>query len=90
MQINGIQPDHTYPYTSSVDGIDKTCSVTGGPFKVLSFRNIDEGDCKGLVSELKYGPVSIGIAGYRLQFYENGIFNDCNDYVDHAVVLVAY
>lgn len=34
--------------------------------------------------------MSIGIAGYRLQFYENGVFNDCNDYIDHAVVLIAY
>ncbi len=90
MQIRGIQPDSVYPYTSSVDDTSKECKSTGGPFKVASFRNIDEGDCKDLVNELNYGPVSIGIAGYRLQFYSEGIFNDCNSYIDHAVVLIGY
>jgi C1A family cysteine protease len=25
-----------------------------------------------------------------LQFYAHGIFDDCNDFIDHAVLLVGY
>lgn len=44
----------------------------------------------GVVSALEKGPVSAGIAGYNLQFYDSGIFNDCNDVLDHAIVIVGY
>lgn len=50
MQMNGIQPDYVYPYRSEVDGMEKECLAAGGAFKVAAFKNIDEGDCKGLVS----------------------------------------
>jgi hypothetical protein len=43
-----------------------------------------------VIDALKSSPLAIGIAGYRLQFYSTGIFNDCNSYIDHAVLLVGY
>jgi C1A family cysteine protease len=42
------------------------------------------------VRSLAFGPISAGISGYNLQFYETGIFNDCNDVLDHAILIVGY
>jgi KDEL-tailed cysteine endopeptidase len=43
-----------------------------------------------VINELKKKPLAVGIAGYRLQFYSSGIFDDCNVKIDHAVVLIGY
>ena len=32
----------------------------------------------------------MGIAGTELQFYSEGIFSNCNDDVNHSVLLVAF
>lgn len=60
-----------------------------GSFKIKNFTNI-EPSCNAVIDALKLSPLAIGIAGYRLQFYSTGIFNDCNSYIDHAVLLVGY
>jgi C1A family cysteine protease len=39
---------------------------------------------------LANGPISAGISGYNLQFYEEGIFNECDEYLDHAVIIIGY
>ena len=39
---------------------------------------------------MKKKPLAIGIAGYRLQFYSEGIFDNCNAHIDHAVLLIGY
>lgn len=31
-----------------------------------------------VINRLKIGPVAAGIAGYTLQFYDSGVFNDCD------------
>jgi len=90
MQVRGVTTDYSYPYTSSTNGLAGTCKFQGGNFKISLFKNVNAGSCSALIQELKYGPVSIGIAGYRLQFYSTGVFNDCNSYIDHAVVLIGY
>lgn len=55
-----------------------------------SFNSIRSGDCQSILNSLTLGPVSAGIAGYTLQFYDTGIFNDCNEVLDHAVIIVGY
>ena len=32
----------------------------------------------------------MGISGIGLQFYEQGIFDNCRSYINHAVLLVGY
>lgn len=34
--------------------------------------------------------MSLGIASYMMQFYQSGVFTDCDTQVDHAVLLVGY
>ena len=91
LQKNGLTTEKNYPYSSAMSGIPGSCKrTTGTKFKLKSFKNINSGDCKTVIKNLKYGPLSIGIAGYRLQFYSNGLFDDCNTFIDHAVSLVGY
>lgn len=51
-----------------------------------------EGDCPAVVRALYKGPVSAGISGYNLRFYDSGVFNDCTskDQLDHAIMIVGY
>lgn len=50
MQVKGIQTDYNYPYTSASSGIAGTCKKDGGNFKISSFKNIPEGDCKAVLN----------------------------------------
>lgn len=90
IQLYGITTAHNYPYLSGTTGNSNSCLLHGGSFKLSSFQLINAGDCNSIVSSLASSPVSAGIAGYNLQFYETGIFNDCDDQLDHAIVIVGY
>lgn len=50
MQVRGIQTDYNYPYVSASSGTANTCKKDGGTFKISSFKNIPEGDCKAVVN----------------------------------------
>ena len=50
MQTKGIQTDFNYPYTSSNSGMAGSYKKDGGSFKISSFKNIQEGNCKALVN----------------------------------------
>ena len=52
--------------------------MEGGAYKITSFDQIEEGDCNGILRELKNGPVSVGISGYNLQYYSSGVFSGCH------------
>ncbi len=67
-----------------------TCKINNGKFKIKEFKTLPQGDCNTLINELKRKPIAVGIAGYRLKFYSQGVFDDCNEYIDHAVLLVGY
>ena len=45
-----------------------------------------------MLNALYKGPVSAGIAGYHLRFYDNGIFDECGekDNLDHAIMIVGF
>ena len=90
MQLNGIATEQNYPYQSANSGRARKCESNGGPFRLSSFNAIQEGDCSGVLTSLRHGPVSAGIAGYNLQFYDTGVFDDCNQVLDHAIVIVGF
>jgi len=91
MQMKGVTIDYEYPYTNQYNLRAGKCKIEGGPFRIASFDQIDEGDCNGVLNELKNGPVSVGISGYNLRYYSSGIFNGCNgEPEDHAVLIVGY
>jgi hypothetical protein len=61
-------------------------------YKISDFQVIKAGDCDDLKFNLQKNPISVAIAGYRLSFYKEGIFDGCDstDVLDHAVLLVGY
>jgi C1A family cysteine protease len=92
IQMKGIVSETAYPFTSGSKGFEGNCKVQTGSFKVKSFSTIQEGDCPAIIQELKRGPVSAGISGYNLRFYDSGVFNECQtaDQLDHAIMIVGY
>ena len=59
-------------------------------FRIERFEVIPENDCQALAYHLQDHPISVGIAGYHLIFYNSGLFTDCDKNVNHAVLLVGY
>lgn len=49
-----------------------------------------EGECLPIIQKLSRGPISAGIAGFNLQFYDSGIFDECDRTLDHAILIVGY
>lgn len=90
MMGNGIATDFAYPYTSGGTGKTGTCKSTKGYFQITSYESLAFRDCSAVRVALQKKPVSVAIASYRLQFYESGVFTDCNTELDHAVLLVGY
>ena len=90
LQNYGVTTGFNYPYLSGITGTQGSCRTTQGFFKINSYKSLPYGDCQAMRVALQKKPVSVAIASYRLQFYEQGVFNDCNTQLDHAVIVVAY
>lgn len=71
----GLVSEASYPFTSGSKGFAGKClRQNGGQFKIKSFTSLEEGSCLSVINALYSGPVSAGIAGYHLRFYDDGIF----------------
>uniref|UniRef100_A0A6G1S8K2 Cathepsin L n=1 Tax=Aceria tosichella TaxID=561515 RepID=A0A6G1S8K2_9ACAR len=89
----GIENEIDYPFKGD-DGVN--CSLKKDKIVMTDSGSVDlpqhnEQIIKATVS--KYGPVSTGIfASPKFQYYTSGVFNDpdCNDKLDHAVLIVGY
>jgi C1A family cysteine protease len=90
IQMNGVVLESSYPYTYMNTSIAGSCKSKGGPFKLSSFTPIQGGNCNALIDELAHGPISVGVSGYNLQYYGEGVFNECSNDLDHAVMVVGY
>lgn len=98
MMDTGVYSDFTYPYTSfSIDKDTKqepckTVSPFMSRYKISDFQVVRSGDCENLKFHLQKHPISVAIAGYKLSFYKQGVFDGCDssDVIDHAVLLVGW
>ena len=86
VESNGITTESAYPY----EGVDGSCQVSGGAFKISSFVNIKAGDVDQLASAVVQQPVTVSVDASNWQFYSSGIFSDCETSLDHEVLLVGY
>lgn len=78
MEVNGIETEFIYPYTSGGNSETGECRSTNGPYKIRSFRGLTSGDCNALQTALASKPMTVGITGTQLQLYSEGIFNACD------------
>ena len=80
--IEGINLWASYPWTGSLGG----CRVSSGFFKVKTYYTVK--DCTTLANALTGRPVSVAVDGQNFQFYQSGIFSNCNTNLSLAVLLV--
>lgn len=86
VQANGITTEDAYPYTA----VDGTCQTQGGAFKNGGYQDVPQGDVDQLAAAVNGRPVSIAVDAENWQMYSSGVFSDCNDSLDHGVLLVGY
>ena len=83
-----METDYSYPYTSGESKEKGTCKSDAGSYKIKSYHKLS--DCETIKEELRNHPISVGIAGTELQFYSKGVFTNCQEEVNHSVLLVAF
>ena len=83
MQVTGVSTEFTYPYVNenSVKNVQKCKkkATSKDNFVIDDFINIRENDCNELLKALQNHPISVAIAGFELMFYEDGVFDGCDD-----------
>lgn len=47
-------------------------------FQIKSYEVINRNDCINLLAMLQKHPISVGVTGRNLNFYEKGTFDGCN------------
>lgn len=82
MKNKGINTESQYPFT----GNPGACKAETGTFKILSYQNIN--NCEDLSTNLMKGPLSVYVDASKFAFYQSGIFNNCGQTLNLAVVLV--
>ena len=90
MEVNGVETEFIYPYTSGADAQTGECRSTNGPYKIRSFRGLTSGDCNELQTALSKKPITVGITGTQLQLYSEGVFDGCDSALNHAVLVVGH
>lgn len=88
---NGIESSTDYPYK----GFQSKCKKNSANTQytpLTSYVEINEGDCNGLATAIQLQPVSIAIdaSGLSFQLYSTGIFHNCKDSLNHAILLTGY
>eukprot|EP00825_Cyclidium_porcatum_P037131 TRINITY_DN403_c0_g1_i1.p1 TRINITY_DN403_c0_g1~~TRINITY_DN403_c0_g1_i1.p1 ORF type:complete len:313 (+),score=66.65 TRINITY_DN403_c0_g1_i1:272-1210(+) len=86
VEAKGITTEAKYPYV----GVDESCKVDGGDFKVKTHTDVTKADCTGMLTALAIEPVSVAVDAENWSFYSSGIFSNCGDSLDHGVLLVGY
>jgi cathepsin L len=85
---HGLQSESSYSYTAR----DGSCSASGAPAVTMTaFADVDTTDA-ALANAVAIQPISVAIDANPIQFYSNGIFNDCDcgNQLDHGVLAVGY
>jgi len=75
VQKYGITTEAAYPYKPT----DGKCKTQGGAFKITGYTDVAQGDAKALAAACAKQPVSVAVDANNFQFYDNGVFSDCQD-----------
>lgn len=86
VQTYGIMSESSYPY----EGYQGQCRYTPTSFKVRGHVDVPSGDTNQLAAAVNQQPVSIAVDANNWQLYAGGVFTNCGQSLDHAVLLVGY
>jgi cathepsin L len=78
---NGITSSSVYPFL----GATGFCQINGGTFQINSIK-VTKG-CNGLQNQIVNSPISVSVDAKLWQSYQSGIFNECGNTLNHAVLL---
>ena len=78
--------ENEYPYTAS----DNSCKTGRGHVKITGYASVPQGDVNQLAAAVSQQPVAITVDANNWQLYSSGIFTNCQNSLDHAVLLVGY
>jgi len=84
----GINTESGYPYTGRLG----SCTNPSGT-KILAspgFKMLAAGDTGSLKTAVGSEPVSICVDATNWSLYKSGVFNNCKNALNHAVLLVGY
>lgn len=71
-----------YPYVGTL----QSCRAQSGTFKkVIEYRKVT--NCHDLATSLAKQPISVSIDGSKILHYVAGIFNDCTNIPNYAMLL---
>jgi len=82
----GIATEENYPYKA----INQKCKIFTPAAKITSFVSLPFGNVAQLTAAVNQQPISVAVEAQNWQFYSSGIFENCGDSLDHAVLLVGY
>lgn len=79
---NGILLENEYPYK----GVDERCKKPTGTFKISNYVEVK--NCNDLVAALEKRPVAVAVDATNWSMYSSGVFNNCDTFLNHGVLLV--
>jgi C1A family cysteine protease len=79
---HGLALAAEYPYRA----ITGSCQRQGGSFKISSYSSAS--GCTGLTNSITSKPISVTVDATNWSKYSSGIFSNCSNGINHAVLLV--
>ena len=83
----GITTESDYPYTASYSG---SCTKSGGVYKIKSYTSKARYSCPALIDAVRDAPVAVALCASGWSGYSSGVFNNCQNCINHGVLLVGY
>ncbi|KAM3137477.1 hypothetical protein pb186bvf_010450 [Paramecium bursaria] len=85
VKTKGLQTNAAYPWK----GVQGNCIYNSGPYKVTSYGTFTTTEDQ-LKNDIAKYPVGVQVNATNWQFYGGGIFSDCDNITNHAVMAVGY
>lgn len=66
--------------------MDQRCKKPSGDFKISGY--VDVKNCNDLAMAITARPVSVAVDATNWAMYSSGVFNNCDAFLNHGVLLV--
>ena len=83
---NCLAYEDEYPYIA----VDDYCKTVWGHAKITGYTSVPQSDDYQLAAAVAQQPVSVAVDAGNWQFYSSGVFSDCQNSLNHGVLLVGY
>jgi hypothetical protein len=84
---HGFCLEDEYPYTGNPIPKCKESDCEHVEFEVLDYFDLEQ-DTLAIEEEIQHGPVAVAVDASNWSRYESGVFSDCQENLNHGVLLV--